>query len=172
MQGLNDFKEKRRYPRYSISLPLEYGRADDAYRGGLVVNISETGLLIHAIQDLSVDEKLSVRVFFPNEYELDAFRVVGRIVWKDCHYESDWRGYKYGLSFIQIGEEDRRKLLRLLSNQLTLENGSPVLETSPHHSASEGRILSSSLDPNLIRKKERAGMCLWERFKMKLLHSR
>jgi len=53
MHTSRDFREERRYPRYSMMLPLEYGRADDAYRGGLVANVSETGLLVYTIQELS-----------------------------------------------------------------------------------------------------------------------
>ena len=171
MHTSRDFREERRYPRYSMMLPLEYGRADDAYRGGLVANVSETGLLVYTIQELSVDERLSIRVFFPNEFELDGFRVLARIVWKDYHYETDWKGYKYGLAIVQISEEDRRKLFHLINSHLSSEN--PSLEPeNPLSSAPDRRHFSSSPSSNLIEKKAHTRTCLWERFKMKVLHSR
>jgi len=71
-----------------------------------------------------VDERLSIRVFFPNEFELDGFRVLAGIVWKDYHYETDWKGYKYGLAIVQISEEDRRKLFHLINSHLSSENQS------------------------------------------------
>ena len=166
MHGLRGPIEKRRHPRYSMNLPLEYGQADDAYRGGLVANASETGLLVYSVQDLSVDQKLSLTVFFPNEYELDGFRVVARIVWKDTHYETGWKGYQYGLAFVQIFGEDRQKLLHLIGSHLSSEDKPPVPETPLSHSAPERRTPSSSPGSNLTQKKERVGNYLWERFKM------
>jgi len=132
MNSPADFEERRKYPRYSIKLPLEYWRTDDVCRGGLVGNLSEAGLLICSGQDMPVREELNVRVFFSNGYEFDGIRVVAKIVWKDLHYETDWRGYKYGLQFVQISDEDRQKLVDLLRSPSTLEEISvreePVLK--------------------------------------------
>jgi hypothetical protein len=47
-------EEKRKQPRYSFKLPLEYSRTDDGYRGGMAVNLSEGGLLSCSMHDMSL----------------------------------------------------------------------------------------------------------------------
>ncbi len=63
--------ERRRHPRHSIILPLEYWETEDSSHGGLVANVSETGLLIYSVEDMPLNKKLNVRVFFSNGYEFD-----------------------------------------------------------------------------------------------------
>ena len=159
------FEERRKYPRYSIKLPLEYWQTDDAYRGGMVGNVSETGLLIRSIQDLPVNEELNARVFFPNGYEFDGIRVVARIVWKEPYCETDWKGFKYGLEFVRISEEDHRKLVDLLWSPSTLEEISireDAALTKPQPEKTKSSPLSS-LD--LYPRNETRRSCLWERLK-------
>ncbi len=120
MEGLilssNQMKEKRKYPRFNIDLPLEY-RVLDSPRahGGLVINASESGLLVHSANDMAVGTRLSIAVLFPKGFELDNFEVVAEVVWKDIHLTDNRDGYKFGLKFIQILEEDHQKLKRLLA---------------------------------------------------------
>jgi hypothetical protein len=97
-------------------LPLEY-RVLDAPRahGGLVINASESGLLVHSVNDMAVGTRLSIAVLFPKEFELDNFEVVAEVVWKDIHWTENRDGYKFGLRFIRILEEDHQKLKRLLA---------------------------------------------------------
>jgi PilZ domain len=166
------FEDKRKYPRYSIKLPLEYWKTDDVYRGGMVGNVSETGLLICSVQEIPVREELNVRIFFPNGYEFDGIRSLARIVWRDLHYETDWKGYKYGLEFIQISNEDHQKLIDLLRSPSTLEEISTreeaVLRTPPP----EKPVSSPSPSLDSCQVKESNRNCLWERLKTKLLHLR
>jgi hypothetical protein len=53
---------------------------------------------------------------------LDIFKVFGRIVRKQAHSEPDWKGYKYGLEFVQISTEDRRKLDLLIDQRVASED--------------------------------------------------
>jgi c-di-GMP-binding flagellar brake protein YcgR len=108
----------RRYPRVSLDLPLEYRVMNVPYaHGGLVVNASEMGLLINSVKDIVIGSKLNIAVLFPNGFELSNFEVFAEVIWKDHHLEEDWEGYRYGLKFIEILEEDRRKLRQLLIGQ-------------------------------------------------------
>jgi c-di-GMP-binding flagellar brake protein YcgR len=110
-------EERRRYPRVSLDLPLEYRVMDAPYaHGGLVVNASEMGLLINSVKDIVIGSKLNIAVLFPKGFELTNFEVFAEIIWKDYHWEENWEGYRYGLKFIEILEEDRRKLKQLLSS--------------------------------------------------------
>ena len=115
-------KDRRQYPRFILDLPLEYQAisAPKAH-GGLVVNVSEIGLLIRSIKNMPVGTELKIAVMFPKEYELANFQVLAKIVWKEPLWEEDWEGYEYGLKFVQILEEDLRKLRQIVSGRFTLE---------------------------------------------------
>jgi len=117
-------REKRSYPRFIIDLPLEYRITDvPCLRGGIVVNASEGGFLIETTRDIPVGTELNVTVLFPKGFELADFRVLAKIVWKELYYKEDmkgdqcWKGYQYGLEFIQILKQDRWKLDLLLSGR-------------------------------------------------------
>jgi hypothetical protein len=83
--------------------------------GGFVVNASEVGPLINSIKNIPIGSKLNIDVLFSKGFELTNFEVLAEIIWKDLHWEEDWEGYRYGLKFIKILEEDCRKLKQLLS---------------------------------------------------------
>ncbi len=100
-----------------MTLPLEYWEADDSLCGGVVSNVSETGLLIHSVKDIPVGSELNIRVFFPDGYRFEGFRVTAKVLWKELHHETDWKVYKYGLEFTKVSEEDRRKLVKLIGDR-------------------------------------------------------
>lgn len=121
MENLNDPREKRRYPRVLLDLPLEYRVLEKPHPyGGLVANASEEGLLIHSIRNIPIGTKLNIAVLFPKEFQLGNFQVLAEIVWKDIHWKEDWEGYQLGLKFVQILKEDHQKLKALLDEG---ENG-------------------------------------------------
>ena len=99
-----------------MDLPLEYrvGYGFHA-RGGIVIDASETGFLIYSPDGIPVGTKLKIAVLFPKEYELEMFEVSAEIVRK-TFVEKEENGYQYGLKFIQILEEDSRKLGELLQS--------------------------------------------------------
>jgi c-di-GMP-binding flagellar brake protein YcgR len=118
MKGSNDIGEKRKHPRFDIDLPLEYQVTNSPYvRGALVVNASESGLLVNSIKEMPIGTKLNIAVLFPKGYELSNFQVLAEVVWKDIHWGENWEGYQFGLKFVQILEEDHRKLKQLLVEQ-------------------------------------------------------
>jgi len=82
-----------------------------------VVNASEMGLLINSVRDIVVGSKLNIAVLFPKGFQLTDFEASAEIIWKDYHREEDWEGYRYGIKFTEILEEDQRKLNQLLSDQ-------------------------------------------------------
>ncbi len=108
--------ERRKSPRHSDRLPLGYWETNDACYGGLVTNISETGLLICSIQDLPIGTVLGITVFFYDRDEFDLFKLNARIVWRDLRYENTWDEYTYGLEFVSVPSEDRSKLQTLLQS--------------------------------------------------------
>ncbi len=164
-----DFNERRKYPRISIDLPLEYRESrNSAPEGGLVSNVSKTGMLLHSIKDIPIGFQFKTVVFFSNEFKFDGFRGVAKVIWKDHHFEPDWRGYKYGLQFVQMFEEDRRKLLNLLGNPLIsgesiagqntrLRNPLPLRHESP-----------PLVKVDLNQQRRTGGDSLWERIRTRI----
>jgi PilZ domain len=128
MEGSFNNRERRRYPRVFIDLPLEYqDGGDSCLHGALVVDASEGGFLIESIGGIPVGMELSITVLYPKGFTLVDFKVVAKIVWKKPYSKKDlkgnqcWAGYQYGLEFVQISNEDRWKLKFLLGDRSNLE---------------------------------------------------
>lgn len=116
MESSNDVKERRKYPRSLLNLPFEYRVRDLPHaHGGLVVDASEGGLLIHSVEDMPVGLKLNIVLMFTKGFELANLEVSAEIVRKDLRPNNGSKGYQYGLKIIQIVEEDHWKLKQLLS---------------------------------------------------------
>jgi hypothetical protein len=128
MEGSSNYRERRRYPRIVINLPLEFQEKDDpCLRGAMVVNAGEGGFLIESTRDIPVGTELSITLLFSKGFELANFKAVTKIVRKEPHSKENsngnqyWEGYLYGLEFIQILDEDRRKLNSLLGGRSEFE---------------------------------------------------
>ncbi len=121
MEGLLNDRDRRRYPRIVINLPLEYqDMGDTNLRGAMVVNAGNGGFLIESTRDIPVGTKLKVTLLFSVGFELANFEAVATVVRKEPYHRENsngnqvWEGYRYGLEFIQVLDEDRRKLNLLL----------------------------------------------------------
>jgi hypothetical protein len=122
MRPLSDYDDRRESPRVPVDLPLEYRTPDNSrIHGGLVVNASETGLLMHSVQDLPLGSLLNIAILFLNGYELMEFEARAEIVWKDIHQKNGWKGYEYGLRFDPLEEKDHWKLQQLLERSFQRE---------------------------------------------------
>jgi hypothetical protein len=112
------YKEKRKFPRVSMDLPVDYWVKQDSYaHGGIVIDASETGFLIHCVEDIPIGTKLKVAVLFPREYELADFEVSAEIIRKKM-VEHGKEGYQYGMKFTKILQEDYGKLRELFITKL------------------------------------------------------
>ena len=126
MKDSSNNRERRRYPRVFIDLPRDYRDMDDpCLHGGIVVNVSEGGFLIESLRDIPIGKELNISILFPKGFELANFKVTAEIVWKEPFCKRDWKGdpywkgFQYGLKFIQILEEDHWKLKLLLGEQFS-----------------------------------------------------
>src|SRR5512139_3519447 len=116
MEAVRNTKEKRKHPRVNVDLPLEYRVSDTAKaQAGMVINASESGLLVHSIKDMPVGTKLSIAILFPKGFELTNFEVLAEVVWKHISWHENRQEYDFGLRFINILEEEHQKLKRLLA---------------------------------------------------------
>jgi len=92
-QDSGSVREKRRHPRFHLNLPIEFRVMNAPHvLGAMIVNVSETGLLIQSPNGVPAGTRLNIAVLFSQGHEL-------------------------GLRFIQMLEEDRQKLKHLLSNE-------------------------------------------------------
>jgi hypothetical protein len=108
-------KEKRRHPRFYLSLPIEFRVLDaPSVRGAMIVNASETGLLIQSPHNMPVGTKLNVAVLFSQGFELANFKAAAEVVWTRSYSDEGRKGYELGLRFTKILEEDRQKLRSLI----------------------------------------------------------
>ena len=129
-------RERRRYPRFFIDLPLEYRMMRDSrLRGAIVVNAGRGGFLIETVRDIRVGTELSITVLFSKGFELANFKAVAKIVRKEPYSKENsngtqyWEGYQYGSEFIQISDEDRWKLNWLLGGRFEFEEIPPSLSS-------------------------------------------
>jgi hypothetical protein len=116
MEKREEREERRQHPRLMINMPLEYrvGGVPKAF-GAMAVNGSETGLQMHCLRDIPLGSRLAIAVLFPQEFQLSHFKALAEVLWKDVHWEEDWRGYRYGVRFIDVEKEELRKLKGFLS---------------------------------------------------------
>jgi c-di-GMP-binding flagellar brake protein YcgR len=107
--ALNSYKEKRQHPRFSVKLPLDYWQTPEVIQGGLVANISETGLLMHSVHKIQIGTKLRIRVYLSKDNSLDCIEGKAKIMWMNFHREQGWIGYRYGVHIMQMppGYQDR-----------------------------------------------------------------
>ena len=112
--------ERRRYPRFSVALPIEYWQIDKSRsRPGQTINISEGGLLLRLSEHLEIDQVVGLTLFIASGLDLDIIEAVAQveIVWQDTRVGKDG-AYRVGLKFVDISPEDMDKLKNLL-NTLT-----------------------------------------------------
>ncbi len=117
MESSNNPKERRKFPRSLLGLPFEYRvRGLPRAHGGMVIDASEGGFLIHSVEDMPVGQRLNVVLLFTKGFELTNLEVSAEIVRKNLCSNNGSKEYEYGLRIIQIMEEDRWKLKQLLSD--------------------------------------------------------
>jgi c-di-GMP-binding flagellar brake protein YcgR len=110
--------EKRKHPRFSVDLPVEYSRADLSADQGRAMNASEGGLLLYLPELMEIGNRLKLKLFFTMGSELNAIETLVEVVWVDVHLGKEWGDYRTGVRFVEISAEDAGKLgsfLRSLS---------------------------------------------------------
>ncbi len=119
MENVKTARERRKSERLLMYLPLEYQMVHPSgLRKGTVVDASEGGILIDSVDDIPVTTRLNLQVLFPKGFELNNFEARAEIVWKDHRPSGKDDGYRYGIKFIELSEDDQRKLRQLLSGRL------------------------------------------------------
>ena len=132
MERLSAPKGKRRYPRMSINMPVDLQvDGESCISPGLVINVSEGGLLVQTFKELPVGAKISIVALLSKGFLPGKIIAIAEVIWKDTYLWEDWEGYQYGLKFVQISNEDYLKLKKILDNQSNLEEMSLVDSSHP-----------------------------------------
>jgi len=108
--------EKRRHPRFTVDLPIEYKRRDLVDKYVRVINASESGLSIYLSEQMAVGQHLRTKLFFHFGSGLNIIELVTQVVWRDVHPEKDWKDYRAGVRFIDISPADLIKLKNYLGS--------------------------------------------------------
>lgn len=109
--------EKRKYPRFSVELPLNYTRTEGKDSlGGMVANASEGGLLVYLPERIEIGGLLKIEIFYVRGLELDTIKAVAKVVWCDLAARESWGEHRYGLQFQYIDQKDFSRLTTLLKD--------------------------------------------------------
>ena len=106
--------EKRKHPRFSVDLPVEYSQADPFGDQGRAMNASEGGLLLYLPEQIGIGNHLRLKLFFTMGSELNAIETLVEVVWVDVHLGKDWGDHRTGVRFVEISAEDMGKLKSFL----------------------------------------------------------
>ncbi len=114
--GIVNF-ERRRHPRFTIDLPIEYRRIDSSVsQPGRVVNASEGGLLLYLPERMEVGQHLRIAVFFTSGAVLKTIECRAEVVWTDLNLGEGWGDYRSGVKFVDISKEDFERLKGFLKD--------------------------------------------------------
>jgi c-di-GMP-binding flagellar brake protein YcgR len=109
--------ERRRHPRFSIDLPIEYQLIlSDIYHTGRALNASEGGMLVYFPQQIEIGQHLRIKLFFASGSNLNSIEVEVEVVWMDIHLGKEWGDNRCGVKFTDISSDDFKKLKNFLKS--------------------------------------------------------
>ena len=106
--------ERRKHPRFSMELPLDYRIEREDRFGGITTNASIGGVLVYLPEPIVVGTSLKIEILFAKGSELNSIKADAKVVWSDLAPKEIWGEYRYGLEFESFQEGDLQKLKKLL----------------------------------------------------------
>jgi c-di-GMP-binding flagellar brake protein YcgR len=95
--------ERRKYPRFSVDLPIEYYRiGSSSSLAGRPINLDEGGLLIYFQEQMEMGQHLRLKLFFSMNSKMNTIELVAEVVWVDIHIDEGWGDYRSGVKFVDI----------------------------------------------------------------------
>jgi c-di-GMP-binding flagellar brake protein YcgR len=118
--------ERRRHPRFSVNLPVEYWKIDQSMSSlSRIGDISEGGLLLYISEQIEVGQELHLKLFFNPDLGFKSIEARVQVAWRDSCFEKE-SGCRVGLKFVEISGEDMKKLKVFLNNLVHLKTHSPL----------------------------------------------
>jgi hypothetical protein len=106
--------ERRKHPRFTVELPLDYSIENKDHYGGVAVNASRGGVIVYLPVAIAVGTSLDIEIIFVRGFELNSIRARAKVVWSSLAPKATWGEYRYGLEFEKFQEGDLPKLRALL----------------------------------------------------------
>ncbi len=106
--------ERRKRPRFTLELPLDYSHTDNREEhGGIATNASEGGLLVYLPEVIEKGALLRFTILFVKGEEASRIKGIARVTWCDLAAKAVWGEYRYGLEFQSFnkGSLDELKIL-------------------------------------------------------------
>lgn len=117
--GIVNF-ERRRSPRFSVDLPIEYSQVDSSRKNnGRTGNASDGGLMLFLSEPVEAGMDLRIKLFFPAEAKLDSIEVLAQVVWTEMAFGKE-KDHRCGVRFLEIASEDLSKLKNFLERLSTI----------------------------------------------------
>jgi c-di-GMP-binding flagellar brake protein YcgR len=114
--GVDNF-ERRRYPRFPVTLPIEYWQIDKSKsRPGRTIDVSAGGLLLHLSEPMEIGQILELTLFITSGPDLNSIEALVRVevVWQDTSLR-EGKDYRIGVDFVDVSPEDMDKLKNFLN---------------------------------------------------------
>ncbi len=112
--GIVNF-ERRKFPRFSVDLPVEYEPIDSFISAGRVLDISGGGLLIYFSERIEIGQHPKLRLFFSAiGSNLKAIEALVEVVWVEIDGDKRLGDYRSRVKFIYISPEDMNWLKNFL----------------------------------------------------------
>jgi c-di-GMP-binding flagellar brake protein YcgR len=107
--------ERRKYPRFSVNLPVEYHQINSSIsHTGRALNASEGGLLIYFPELMEIGRHLKLKLFFTSYSEMNTIETLVQVVWIDIHLGEGSGDFRTGVRFVDISQEDLERLKNFL----------------------------------------------------------
>lgn len=118
-------KERRKYQRAYLEIEAKVSSAKfDGQADAVIQNISGGGVRILLDRDLPVVSKVNLEFALPDEEDL--IRCEGEVVWclpNKKWYSREAYGYKIGIKFLSIRQEEKAKLISFAFSRITKSSG-------------------------------------------------
>ena len=139
--------EERRHPRFTVELPVEYRRSNDAnLRPGHTVNFSEDGFMVLVSEQMEIGESLEMKIYFSTAFGLVTIAVIVKVIWADIK-PKEGGYYRFGVRYGDISPADMDNLKAFLN-----------MYADPHQAAVELKPRAGSiLNPSKPSAPERPG---------------
>ena len=109
--------ERRKFPRFSVDLPVEYEKMGSFVPGGRASNISEGGLLIYFSERMEVGQHLWLKLFFNNlGSDLKSIEAVAEVVWREANADQGLEAHRTGVKFVSISGDDLTHLIDFVAS--------------------------------------------------------
>ncbi len=109
-------RERRRYRRYLIDLPVDCHVVENRRKGPIQVGMAENaavgGLSVYLNERVSPGNRLIIELYYKDDFRFSSLKALTEVVWNS--QERETLGYKHGLKSLKLEIGGNRKLQSLL----------------------------------------------------------